>query len=105
MRLRLAFAASLFVLGSAGAALAQVETKPPEVPTEKPAFAGQTRAPTVASKTAYEIKELASGLNHPWGMAFIGKDTLLVTERAGRRWVYLDVVVKTLPPDSRQEAP
>ncbi len=84
MRLRLALMASLFALGSAGAALAQVETKPPEVPTEKPAFAGQTRAPAITSKTAYEIKELASGLNHPWGMAFIGKDTLLVTERAGR---------------------
>jgi glucose/arabinose dehydrogenase len=84
MRLRLALAASVFVLGSAAAALAQVETKPPEVPTEKAAFAGQTRAPAVKSKTAYEIKELASGLNHPWGLAFIGKDTLLVTERAGR---------------------
>jgi glucose/arabinose dehydrogenase len=84
MRFRLALAASLLALGAAIPAMAQVETKPPEVPTEKPAFAGQTRAPTVKSATAYQITTLATGLNHPWGMAFIDKDTLLVTERAGR---------------------
>jgi glucose/arabinose dehydrogenase len=83
MRFRLALAASVLALGALPA-MAQVETKPPEVPTEKPAFAGQTRAPAVKSKTAYQITTLASGLNHPWGMAFIDKDTLLVTERSGR---------------------
>jgi len=85
MRFTLALAASVLVLGAAStAAFAQVETKPPEVPTEKPAFPGQTRAPAVKSATAYKLQTLATGLNHPWGMAFIGKDTLLVTERAGR---------------------
>ena len=83
MRIRLAFAASLIALGASMPALAQVETKPPEVPTEKPAFANQTRAPTAHSNTAYQITTLATGLNHPWGMAFIDKDTLLVTERNG----------------------
>lgn len=89
MRVRLALAGSLIALGAAmsaiaPAALAQVETKPPEVPSEKPAFPGQTRAPAVKSNTAYQITTLASGLNHPWGMAFINKTTMLVTERAGR---------------------
>jgi glucose/arabinose dehydrogenase len=85
MRFNLALAASALVLGAATApAFAQVETKPPEVPTEKPAFTGQTRAPTVKSSTAYQLQTLATGLNHPWGMAFIDKNTILVTERAGR---------------------
>jgi glucose/arabinose dehydrogenase len=83
MRIRLALAASLLAFGASATAFAQVETKPPEVPSEKPAFPGQTRAPTAKSNTAYQITTLASGLNHPWGMAFIGKDTLLVTERNG----------------------
>jgi len=83
MRIRLALAASLIALGASLPAIAQVETKPPEVPTEKPAFPGQTRAPTAKSNVAYQITPLATGLNHPWGMAFINKDTLLVTERNG----------------------
>ena len=85
MRIRLALAASLIALGASIPALAQVETKPPEAPTEKAAFPGQTRVTAVRSKTSYETKELATGLNHPWGMAFLDKDTLLLTERAGRR--------------------
>ena len=84
MRIRLALAASLIALGASIPALAQVETKPPEAPTEKAAFPGQTRVTAVQSKTSYETKELATGLNHPWGMAFLDKDTLLLTERAGR---------------------
>ena len=83
MRFRLALAASVLALGAALPALAQVETKPPEVPTEKPAFAGQTRAPAVKSAAAYQLTTLATGLNHPWGLAFISKDVLLVTERKG----------------------
>jgi aldose sugar dehydrogenase len=92
MRFSLALAASVLVLGATTApAFAQVETKAPEVPTEKPAFPGQTRAPTVKSATAYQLQTLATGLNHPWGMAFIDKTTLLVSERAGRlRTVTLD---------------
>src|SRR5690242_2914846 len=84
MRIRLALAASLIALGASLPAFAQVETKPPEVPSEKPAFPNQTRAPTAHSNTAYQITTLATGLNHPWGMAFIDKKTMLVTERAGR---------------------
>lgn len=84
MRFRVALAASILALGAALPALAQVETKPPEVPAEKPAFANQTRAPVVKSTAAYQLTTLATGLNHPWGLAFISKDALLVTERAGR---------------------
>ncbi len=84
MRFHLALMASLFALGATVPALAQVETKAPEVPTEKPAFDGQTRAPTVKSAVAYQLTTLAAGLNHPWSMAFISKDTMLVTERMGK---------------------
>ena len=63
---------------------APVETRPPNVPSQKPAFAGQTRAPHRPSGVELDVQTIAGGLEHPWGLAFLPGGELLVTERAGR---------------------
>lgn len=64
---------------------APVETAPPNVPEFKPAFAGQTRAPAVHTKTAFRAIEIASDLDLPWALAFLPDGRMLVTEKhAGR---------------------
>ena len=39
---------------------------------------------TPAQTPAYRIETVASGLDHPWSLAFLPGGSLLVTERAGR---------------------
>jgi glucose/arabinose dehydrogenase len=51
----------------------------------QPAFPGQTRAPAVTTNTPLAVEELASGLDHPWALAFLPDGRMLVTEKpAGR---------------------
>lgn len=52
--------------------------------TYQPAFAGQTRAPVQSSNVAIASEIVASGLDHPWAIAFLPDGRILVTERAGR---------------------
>ncbi len=67
---------------------APVETAPPNVPEFKPAFAGQTRAPAVKTRTPLKTTEIASGFNKPWAIAFLPDDRFLITEKpTGRLYI------------------
>ena len=83
-------AASLMLLpGNAGIGVASdaqqtVDTRPPNAPAQKPAFAGQTRAPERKTNVAFEVVTVAEGLVRPWGMAFLPDRRILVTEKPGR---------------------
>lgn len=102
-----ALAAALAACGPApaqpGQAGAPVETRAPNAPEQKPAFANQTRAPGLTSNTHGQYATLASGLDHPWALAFLPTGEILVTERAGRLRVLskdgkLSPAVTGLPP-------
>lgn len=49
----------------------------------KAASPGQTRAPAPLKSIAVTVETVAKGLEHPWGLQFVGDRRLLVTERAG----------------------
>jgi glucose/arabinose dehydrogenase len=56
---------------------------PSIAPHQKPAFPGQTRAPAVMTHTPIDARVVTDNLNHPWGLAFIGDDLALITEKPG----------------------
>jgi glucose/arabinose dehydrogenase len=60
---------------------APVETGPPNLPGNKPAFPGQTRAEEVKTNARLEVKEIASGFDRPWAIAFLPGGRFLVTEK------------------------
>jgi glucose/arabinose dehydrogenase len=56
----------------------------PNAPNQKPASAGQTRAPEQKSNVALDVVTFARGLENPWGLVFLPGGRMLVTERPGR---------------------
>lgn len=75
-----------FAVVIAGAAwAAPVPQGPPNVPEKQPAFAGQTRADAVTSRTRLKVAELATGLNRPWAVALLPGGRFLVSEKAAGR--------------------
>lgn len=61
-----------------------VETRPPNAPSQRPAFAGQTRAPYRTAGVGFDVEIVTRGLDHPWSLAFLPDGAMLVTERPGR---------------------
>ncbi|MEM7718379.1 MAG: PQQ-dependent sugar dehydrogenase [Pseudomonadota bacterium] len=65
-------------------ATAQVAQGPKNVPEFAPAFENQTRAPEIPAREEFRVTRVASGLEHPWGLAILPDGGYLVTERPGR---------------------
>jgi glucose/arabinose dehydrogenase len=61
-----------------------VDSRDPNAPDQKPAFAGQTDAPERTSNVAFDVVTVAEGLVNPWGLAFLPDGRMLVTEKPGR---------------------
>jgi glucose/arabinose dehydrogenase len=57
------------------------DPRPPNAPAQKPAFAGQTRAPERKTNVAFDVVTVAEGLNKPWGFTFLPDGRILVTEK------------------------
>src|SRR4051794_30393216 len=49
-----------------------------------PAFKNQTNAPAPATPSQFVVETVASGLAHPWSLAFLPDGRMLVSERPGQ---------------------
>jgi glucose/arabinose dehydrogenase len=61
-----------------------VQSAAPNVPEQKPALPGQTRACAEKSDAVPDVQVLAKGLNEPWAVEPLPGGDLLVTEKPGR---------------------
>ena len=61
-----------------------LETREANVPDQKPAFPGQTRACNAPTNVAFDVIVVATGLEKPWAVEPLPGGDLLVTEKAGR---------------------
>lgn len=69
---------------TAGSPWPGVDPRPPNAPDQKPATAGQTRAPEKTLGVAFKVVPVADGFQNPWSLAFLPDGRMLVTERPGR---------------------
>ena len=58
--------------------------KEPASPSVQPRAANAAPAVHESEKGSYAVTELVTGLEHPWGLAFLPGGDMLVTERPGR---------------------
>jgi len=77
-----AVAASTSATSTAGCT--PVDTRPPEVADQKPAFKEQTRACALTDSVAFDVTVVAKGLVNPWSVEPLPNGSLLVTEKPGR---------------------
>jgi glucose/arabinose dehydrogenase len=70
--------------GSAAADCPPLETRAPNVPDQRPAFPGQTRACAIRSNVVFDVVVLVKGLDRPWAVEPLPDGDLLVTEKPGR---------------------
>ncbi len=78
------FVAATACLAQEGGQWPGVDRRPPNDPAQKPAVAGQTRAPEQKLNVQFDVVTVAEGLQNPWGIAFLPDGRMLVTERPGR---------------------
>lgn len=81
---RCPFVLAAVLLLPAVAAAQDFNAEPPNATGQRPAFAGQTRAPVIDDRVKLRTTIVASGLEHPWGMVQLPNGSWLVTERPGR---------------------
>lgn len=67
-----------------GTAWPGVDPRAPNAPDQKPAMAGQTRAPEKKLGVTFKVVPVADGFQNPWSLAFLPDGKMLVTERPGR---------------------
>lgn len=61
-----------------------LETRSANASSQRPAFAGQTRACAAPRSAAFKVAVLATGLVRPWAVEPLPDGALLVTEKPGR---------------------
>ena len=61
-----------------------LETRQANVPEQRPAFEGQTRACGVTTDAVFDVVVVARGLEHPWAVEPLPGGDVLVSERPGR---------------------
>jgi glucose/arabinose dehydrogenase len=61
-----------------------LDPRPANAPQQMPASPGQYHAPTRTANVAFDVVTVATGLQTPWGLAFLPNGQMLVTERPGR---------------------
>ena len=71
--------------GDGQAQCTPLETRDANTPSNRPAFAGQTRGCGIRSDaSAYQVTVLANTLEHPWAVEPLPGGDVLVTEKPGR---------------------
>ena len=72
------------ISGAAWPQCKPLETRKPNAPDQKPAFAGQTRACAAPASPAFDVTVVARGIEKPWSVEPLPEGDFLVSEKAGR---------------------